>query len=366
MGGAGGAAAGHQGRKSEAAIHSLKMLRIVLLVLWAVLAQLGSTVARRSLHSRFASLPLLPLANATTYLPVVIWHGMGDSCCDPGSIGAVAEDLRRSEPGLFVHSIATGPSLAADISSTYFGNVNDQIARVCDELATLPAILAANGRFVAVGFSQGGQFLRAVMQRCGDRGGLRPHTLVTMGAQHQGVMELPGCSAATPTWMCAAVERALDAGAYVPWVQHHIVQAQYWKDPDDLEAYYERSGFLADINAEAAGGDAALYSRYRRNLVALERLVLVQFDADETVVPRESSHFGFYDGEKVVPLRDSDLYRKEDRLGLRELDESGRLVLAHAPGFHMQFSLEWFWEHVAEKYLVVQSGGDADDDVSIT
>jgi hypothetical protein len=39
---------------------------------------------------------------------------------------------------------------------------------------------------------QGGQFMRAVVQRC-QHMGPRMHTLVTLGAQHQGVMAAPGC-----------------------------------------------------------------------------------------------------------------------------------------------------------------------------
>ena len=49
-------------------------------------------------------------------------------------------------------------------------------------------------------------------------------------------------------------------------------------------------------------------------------------------------------------MRDTDLY-KEDWIGLRELDESGRLILSDAPGPHMRFSLDWFLKHVINPYL---------------
>lgn len=39
---------------------------------------------------------------------------------------------------------------------------------------------------------QGGQFMRAVAERC-QHVGPKMHTLVTMGAQHQGVANVPGC-----------------------------------------------------------------------------------------------------------------------------------------------------------------------------
>jgi palmitoyl-protein thioesterase len=83
--------------------------------------------------------------------------------------------------------------------------------------------------------------------------------------------------------------------------------------------------------------------------------VLFAFENDVTVVPKQSAWFGFYDGWRLVPLRESPLYL-EDRIGLRELDEGGRLLLESAPGFHMQFTLDWFGRHVVEPYLKVPAG----------
>lgn len=39
--------------------------------------------------------------------------------------------------------------------------------------------------------------------------------------------------------------------------------------------------------------------------------------------------------------------------------ESGRLELARCPGRHMQFSLEWFAQHVVRPYLAVPQPGPA-------
>ena len=74
-------------------------------------------------------------------------------------------------------------------------------------------------------------------------------------------------------------------------------------------------------------------------------LVLVLFERDRTVVPKESAWFGSYraaaaeeeDGERegkektLVPMREQPLY-KEDWIGLRALDEHGRVVLASVRG----------------------------------
>lgn len=71
------------------------------------------------------------------------------------------------------------------------------------------------------------------------------------------------------------------------------------------------------------------------------------------VVPRESSHFGFYNGTALLAMADTDLYR-EDWIGLRALDEGGRLHLEHCPGGHMHFSLAWFEQAVVLPYLAVR------------
>ncbi len=52
--------------------------------------------------------------------------------------------------------------------------------QVCEMIANDPAL--QNG-YNAIGFSQGGQFLRAVAQRCPSP---RMRNLITVGSQHQG------------------------------------------------------------------------------------------------------------------------------------------------------------------------------------
>ena len=56
---------------------------------------------------------------------------MGDSCCNPHSMGAVQARIESALPGVFVHSIATGASEDSDVLSGYFGNMNEQ-ARTLD------------------------------------------------------------------------------------------------------------------------------------------------------------------------------------------------------------------------------------------
>lgn len=72
--------------------------------------------------------------------------------------------------------------------ASFFGNANAQVDLACDQLRGIDEItslkLNPSGQFDAIGFSQGGQLLRAVVERCGGKGGLNVRHLITLGSQH--------------------------------------------------------------------------------------------------------------------------------------------------------------------------------------
>ncbi|KAK9831273.1 hypothetical protein WJX74_010098 [Apatococcus lobatus] len=277
---------------------------------------------------------------------------MGDSCCASFSIGAIQKAIEEALPGTFVHSIATGSSMADDTFSGFYGSVNAQVGEACKIIASKPELQSG---YNAIGFSQGGQFLRAVAERC-NHNGPRMAKLVTLGSQHQGIMNVPECwnpsYNKTPAFpYCAGMQTLLGFGAYLPWIRSHLVQAQYFKDPYRLPAYLRHSPFLPDINNERP----AKNETYRENLAGLEQLVLFRFANDVTVVPRDSAWFSFFNGQELVALKDQPIYQ-EDWIGLRALDNAGRLVFDEIPGGHMHFTLSWFQSNIIAPYL----GGSAD------
>lgn len=129
-------------------------------------------------------------------------------------------------------------------------------------------------------------------------------------------------------------------------------QAQYYRDPAQLETYLKSNTFLADVNNEVPGGHNGTYSD---NLASLNALVLVLFSADKTVVPKESSWFGSYapsntsDEKTVVPMRLQPLYT-QDWIGLRTLDQSGRVVMETCEGEHMQLTDEC-WKPLVQRFV---------------
>lgn len=272
--------------------------------------------------------------------PLVIWHGLGDSAFAAG-LTDLKQSLQEAFPGLFVHIISLEDGESADRKRTVFGDVNDDVAQVCEQVKGIPEL---KGGMDAIGFSQGGQFLRALVQRCD---GIQVRNLVTFGSQHAGIADFPACKPAD--FLCRLAEGALRAGIYTDYAQSHVISAQYYRNPrevDSLKRYLEANHFLADINNEVEQND-----EYKKRLSGLDTLVMLQFDEDVTVVPKRSSWFESYpeakgndtslttaghdpDVDETIPLRQSDLYLS-DRLGLRTLDKRGSLVLDVCKGPHM-------------------------------
>lgn len=155
-------------------------------------------------------------------------------------------------------------------------------------------------------------------------------TLVTFGAQHNGIAEFQGC--AEGDWLCLGWEGILKSQTWSGFVQTKLVPAQYFKNAEDLGSYLEYSNFLADINNERKEKNGT----YGQNMRGLEKFVMYLFDEDETVVPKWSGWFEEYNvtSGKRTRLQDRDMY-VEDWLGLRWLDEQDRLEFRNVSGGHM-------------------------------
>jgi len=278
-----------------------------------------------------------------SYRPIVIWHGMGDTCCYSFSMGAVKKELERVLPGVYVYSVMIGNNIEEDEIEGFISNANDQVDFFCGKVKADPNL--QNG-FNAVGFSQGSQFLRAYVERCNDP---PIYNLITMGGQHQGVADIPDCMTVNTT-ICTMVEDLLAFGAYTSFVQDHVIQAQYFKDPMDYDTYLEASIFIADINNERTKKNPL----YKKNLASLNQLALFKFDLDTIVIPRDSSWFGFFapgSTSDMIEIFNQPIY-KEDWIGLKILNDTGRLFLLDVPNEnHMQFTLPWFDANVVSVFL---------------
>ncbi|KAJ1502084.1 hypothetical protein HMI55_003067, partial [Coelomomyces lativittatus] len=152
----------------------------------------------------------------------VLWHGMGDNSCSQG-MNTLKKLLETSVSCSFVHSIQIGKDIEEDQRASIFGDIKTQLETVCSSLSRIPQLKYG---FNAIGFSQGGLFLRALVQQCTE---LNVHTLMTFGAPHQGITDLPPSFCSEHTIACNLLKRLIESAVYSQKVQHSIVQATYFK-----------------------------------------------------------------------------------------------------------------------------------------
>lgn len=289
-----------------------------------------------------------PAPPAPSPRPVVLWHGMGDSGSSDG-MQNVAQIISDVAGPRYVASIALGDD---DQRASFFGNVDEQVDAVCQMLAEDEDL---KDGFDAIGFSQGGQFLRAYVERCNSP---PVKKLITFGAQHMGVSALPGCAGEDQSAWCSIARAIADRAVYSEFVQSRIVQAQYFRDMNRLEEYLEAVKFLTSINNEV---EDARDDSYKANLTSLEKLVLILFTEDTTVNPKESAWFGYYaDADdqasgNVTEMRNLPIY-KEDWIGLKSLDKAKKIDFLECEGGHMQITEEYL-QDLVKKYIGDASKG---------
>lgn len=261
-------------------------------------------------------------------LPLIIWHGLGDSFGNPAfaEVGTVLNDIY---PGTYVYPIRVAKTPDADRKGSFFGNLTTQLNDVCRAIKEDP-VLATAPAVNAWGFSQGGQFLRGYIERCNAP---PVHNFVTMGSQHNGISDFQSCN----SWLCRSAESLLKFGRWSEFVQSHLVPAQYFRDPEELEQYLAHSNFLADINNERHVKNET----YKTNMKRLNRFSMYVFEDDKVVIPKESGFFAEVNttSGKVTDLRQRRIYL-EDWLGLKALDEQKKLEFLYTPGNHMQLSMD--------------------------
>ncbi|UKZ82713.1 hypothetical protein TrVFT333_010508 [Trichoderma virens FT-333] len=229
-------------------------------------------------------------ADDDTPLPLVIWHGLGDAYNSEGitEVGELADEIN---PGTFTYAIGLSTDANSDRSATFFGNVTQQLQTVCDVLAAHP-ILSTAPAIDAIGFSQGGQFLRGYVERCNNP---PVRSLITFGSQHNGISEFKTCGGSD--YLCKGAMALLKFNTWSKFVQNRLVPAQYYRDLNNYDTYLENSNFLADINNERPVKN----EQYKKNLASLSNFVMYMFEDDTTVVPKQTSWFTEVNGTEVIP-----------------------------------------------------------------
>ncbi|GAB2215767.1 hypothetical protein Droror1_Dr00020166 [Drosera rotundifolia] len=113
---------------------------------------------------------------------------------------------------------------------------------------------------------------------------------------------------------------------------YHLMQSVL--SIQDYKKYVKGCKFLPQVNNEI---EATRNSTYKERFESLEKLVLIMFENDTILVPKETSWFGYYENsnaDTLLPANETELYT-EDWIGLKTLDEAGKVEYFKVPGGHL-------------------------------
>ncbi|CUM66900.1 uncharacterized protein PRCAT00004585001 [Priceomyces carsonii] len=272
--------------------------------------------------------------------PLVIWHGLGDNYNSSGIL-RVTEIMNQIYPDLAIYIVKLNPDPSKDQHKTLFGDAKKEVEQVCELIGKRPELDAG---FDAIGFSQGGLFMRALTETCKRA---KVKNLITFGSPHMGVMDLPLCRD-EKDWVCRRRNELLKRQVWNEKIQKTIVPAQYFRDPYQFDNYVLKSHFLAEINNERAD---EFNPDFGDRLKDIEKFVMVTFTQDTTLVPKGSAAFNDIDVNTgdLIPFDKTVLYEK-NLIGLRDLNELKKLEFLSIEEDHMRIP-DTFLVDIANEYI---------------
>lgn len=274
--------------------------------------------------------------NSKNHLPVLLWHGMGDSY-DSESMEWVTDTLHKDNPMLDIYSIYLDSDSNKDKQDSIFGDSMTYLTDVCYKIQNIDA---PDG-FNAIGFSQGGLFIRSLVETCNE---VKFNNIITLGSPHNGISDFPPCS--NDNFLCKKRNEFLKKRIYNDRIQENNIQAQYFRDVENYETYLEKSVFLKYVNNELFKN-----LEYYDNLVSLNKFVMVMFDQDDMLVPKESAWF--YDinpvSGELIPFKLTESYTF-DQIGLQKLFKDGKIDFLSINDIHLKISEDDLL-YLSRKYL---------------
>lgn len=265
-------------------------------------------------------------------LPIVVAHGMGDSCFNSGmkSITKAA----GSRVGTYSVCIPTGDGWLSDTINGFLLSMDDSVEVFAKKVRADPKL--ANG-FNAFGLSQGNNVIRGYITKYNDP---PVHTFMSICGINAGVGAFPNCApngGAVMGKLCTALSEVLGDFAYLEFIQNHLFQADYFRDPAKVTS----AGYLAHSQLARWNGESGVNATFVANYAKTSQFVWVKGLNDTVVWPRDGEWWGQASPSdpwhSVLPMKQSSWY-VHDTFGLRSADEAGKNHFESFQGEHIQFT----------------------------
>ena len=214
------------------------------------------------------------LAATATAVPTAIFHGLGDACIYPG-MHSFTKQIGEGT-GDYAKCVEVGNGSLTSI----FENFEKQAEKGCANLLTHEEFTSA-AEINVVGLSQGALIARYIAESCTD---VKVRNLLSIGGPNMGVTDIPHCFDGA---FCSLINKVARTFVYLKIVQDHLGPAGYFRDPAQFSRYEKDSVFLGKLNNETSSP----VSTEKQRFTDLNGLMLVMFEQDTMVYPKESEWF---------------------------------------------------------------------------
>ncbi|KAM7476266.1 hypothetical protein LguiB_023509 [Lonicera macranthoides] len=275
------------------------------------------------------TLTLMPIV--TYSVPFVVFHGIADKCTSKGVVEFT--ELLSNWSGTQGYCIEIGDG----VLDSWFMPFLKQTEIACAKVKKMSELSEG---YNIIGLSQGNMVGRGLIEFCDGAPPVK--NFISLAGPHAGIASVPFCGSAL---LCIFVDFIMKFEIYSDFFQEHLAPAGYIKIPTDIDDYLKKCKFLPKLNNEYINHKN---STYKERFTSLENLVLIMFEDDKVLVPKETSLFGYYpDGSwnEVLAAQETKLYT-EDWIGLKTLDEAGKVKFINVSGGHLEISLSDIKTHI--------------------